>query len=147
MIGLTNMDPAPTDAGNRAAMLEAGVTQASVTASTQAARKAGAAAMEEKLDGTSLGVNPRISLNPLGLGPVAATPFIQPGTGNPAAPGVSVQTEGKLNPLGINAPVAKYVQPGIGAPPPPAVGQLSIMSYGSIGTSKITHADGSVSST
>ena len=80
MISLSNMDPPLTDAGNRAAMLSAGVTQESQSASTQAARKAGAAAMEEKLDGTSLGANPRISLNPLAIGPVSTPNYQQPNT-------------------------------------------------------------------
>jgi hypothetical protein len=147
MISFTNMDEGGSDAGNRAAMAEVGVTQAGVTASTQANRMAGAAAMEDKLDGTPLGKNPRMSLNPLGVGPVITPAFIQPGTGNPAAPGVSVQVEGKLNPLGINAPVAKYVQPGTSAPPAPVAGQLSAFSYGSLGVSKITNADGTTRST
>jgi hypothetical protein len=146
MISFSNMDPVNTDAGNRAAMAEVGVTQAGVTASTQANRLAGAAAKEASLDGTLLGKNPRTNLNPLGVGPVSTPNYVQPNTGSPTAGAATVQVENNKNPLGINAPVAKYTQPGTGNPAPPASGQLGTL-VGCLGVSKVTLPDGTTRST
>jgi hypothetical protein len=146
MISLTNMDPINTAASAADALLEVGITQEGQSAKTAAARLAGAAKMEAQLDGTSLGARPRLSLNPLQVGPVSAPNYIQPNTGSPAA-GASVQIENNKNPLNITGPQTRYTQPGTSNPPAPVSGQLSTMSYGSIGTSKITHADGTVTST
>lgn len=147
MISFSNMDPDRSDALDRSGMLAAGVTQAGVTASTEASRKAGSDAIAASLDGTTLGKNPRSTLNPLSVGPTSARAFVQPGTGNPATPGVSVQVEGRLNPLGIQAAQTPYTQPGTSNPPAPLPGQFSAVLVGSIGVSKITRADGTIAST
>jgi hypothetical protein len=58
-------------------------------------------------------------------------------------PRVSVQVEGNKNPLAITAPQTPYVQPGQAAPASPVANQLA----DALAKSKITHADGSTSST
>jgi hypothetical protein len=56
---------------------------------------------------------------------------------------VGVQIENTLNPLVITGPVAKYVQTDFRIPAAPVAGQLD----DAMGKSKITHADGTSSST
>lgn len=145
MISLTNMDPINSAASARDALLEIGITQESQSAQTAAARKAGAAKMEVQLDGTPLGKNPRLSANPLNIGPVATPNYIQPNTAAPAPSAATVQTENHRNPLNVVGPQVPYVQPNNPAPPPVA-GQLSSQPS-CLGASKITHADGTVTST
>jgi hypothetical protein len=131
-----------------AAMLEAGATQDATSKNTDARRMTSGQSISDSLNNTPLGTLPRSSLNPLQLGPVGAPWKEHPDYRNPTTdPKVGVQTEGKRNPLGVNGPLPVFSQPGVAAPPPPVAGQLSTMSYGSIGTSKRTNADGSVVST
>jgi len=148
MISLTNIDTIDTDASNREAMAQAGITQASVSASVAASRAAGAAAIEVSLAGTPLGgKSAGAHLNPLHIDGNAKANYQQPDSSNPTPNAATVQVENNHNPLKIVAPLPAYSQPGTGAPAPPLVGQLSTLSYGSIGTSKITLADGSTRST
>jgi hypothetical protein len=132
-----------TAATERDGLLEVGVTQDSQVAATQQARLADASKKASSLDGTVLGTSGvKFNLNPLAIGPTPPPAYQQPDTA--AHPnGASVTIENVRNPLQITSPLPRYSQPGTAAPPPPAPGQLSTMSYGSIGTSGAVRADGS----
>lgn len=149
MADLNSLGTYDTTAQTNNDLLEIGITQASQTASQQAGRESASSMKASSLDGTVLGTTPsKIFQNPMNLGPTSPawkeTPDYRVPTVNPA---VSVQVEAVKNPLGINAPVAKYTQPGgTDKPPAPVAGQLST-ERGSIGASHITRADGTVVST
>jgi len=149
MISLTNIEPdVPTDANARNSLLaEAGVTQATVAASVAASRAAGSAAIADSLNKTPLGTNPGAHLNPLHIDGSPKANYMQPNSSNPTPTAATVQVENVKNPLRIVAALPVYSQPGVAAPPAPVAGQLSTLSYGSIGVSKITLADGSTRST
>jgi hypothetical protein len=70
--------------------------------------------------------------------------YQQPDYRNPLTPGVTVQVENNKNPLNVTAPQTLSVQPGTSAPAAPVAGQLDNTA---MGRSKITHADGTTSST
>src|SRR5579863_8309349 len=137
MADLNSLGSYGTAATERDGLLDAGVTNDSQVLNTRAARLAASQKMAGSLDNTPLGTTAtKINGNPLAIGPTPAAPFIQPDSGPRAAnPAVSVQVESVKNPLQIAAPLPRYQQPGVAAPPAPVAGQLSTMSYGSIGTS------------
>jgi hypothetical protein len=71
--------------------------------------------------------------------------YIQPDFRVPVTPGVTVQVETIRNVLQTTAPVAAvaYAQPDT-APRALAAGQLGGSKSGMLGTSKISHADGTI---
>jgi hypothetical protein len=136
-----------SDAQTRDGLLDAGITQTGESAKVEAGRMTSSQSISDSLNNTPLGTKPATFQNPLQIGATPSPAAAQPDYRVPSTPGVTVMVEAPRNPLGVSGPLVPFVQPGVAAPPPPVAGQLSTMSYGSIGTSKITHADGSTSST